>query len=135
MELFLDTSAVVPLILREPHTPRALEIWQEGERVWAWRWLQVEAEAAIARRRADARAWRQWSLVSSAIVWLDLEPRSWPLLLAFNRPLRLRAADAGHLYVFHRAASVAPQLRLVCFDAELHAAARTLGLDAIGHDA
>jgi predicted nucleic acid-binding protein len=134
MELFFDTSAVIPLILEEPDSHKALEAWNQGTRVWAWRWLQVEAEAALGRRRADARAWHQWRLVSSALTWLDLEARTWPQLCAFNRPLRLRAADAGHLYACHRATSVVPDLKLVCFDKELNDAAKALGLDVIGQD-
>ena len=134
MELFFDTSAVVPLILAEPHSRRAIETWDQATRVWAWRWLQVEAEAALGRRRAEARAWRQWRSVSSAMTWLDLEARMWPQLCAFNRPLRLRAADAGHLYTYTGAASVVPNLKLVCFDTEMREAAKALGLDVIHHD-
>jgi predicted nucleic acid-binding protein len=134
MDLFFDTSAVVPLILDEPHSRKALETWNQATRVWAWRWLQVEAEAALGRRRADAHAWHQWRLVSSALTWLDLEARMWPQLCAFNRSLRLRAADAGHLYTYNGATSVVPQLKLVCFDKELNEAARALGLDLIDQD-
>ena len=131
MELFFDTSAMVPLILDEPHSQKALETWDKATRAWAWRWLQVEAEAALGRRRAGARAWHQWRLVASAITWLDLEARMWPLLCAFNRPLRLRAADAGHLYIYNSATSVVPTLKLVCFDKDLNEAAKALGLDVI----
>ena len=131
MELFFDTSAVVPLILEEPHSQKALEAWNNTTRVWAWRWLQVETEAALGRRRAGAKAWHQWRLISSAVTWLDLEPRMWPRLRAFNRPLRLRAADACHLYIFNDAASVVPDLKLVCFDKELNEAAKMLELDLV----
>lgn len=131
MDLFFDTSAVVPLILYEPHSQKALETWDKATRVWAWRWLQVEAEAALGRRRADAQAWHQWRLVSSALTWLDLEAPMWPRLCAFNRPLRLRATDAGHLFTYSGATSVVPDLKLVCFDNELKEAAKTLGLEVI----
>lgn len=134
MELFFDTSAVVPLLLEEPYSQRALESWGKATRAWAWRWLQVETEAALSRRRAGARAWHQWRLVSSALTWLDLEISVWPQLCAFNRPLGLRAADAGHLFIYSGATRVVPELRLVCFDKELNDAAKTLGLEVIDQD-
>jgi hypothetical protein len=62
MELFWETSAVVPLVLAEPH---------------------------------DLFALRQ-----------------------FNRPLGLRAADAGHLFVYSRAHAANPKLEVVTFDHE-----------------
>ncbi len=128
MELFFDTSAVVPLMVEEPHSEEALEAWGMARRVWAWRWMMVEAEAALGRRGGDSETWRQWRQMSSTFNWLDLEFENWAQLCSFNRPLRLRAADAGHLFVFDRAAGVIPELKLICFDRELCQAATTLGL-------
>ena len=129
MELFFDTSAVVPLLLDEPFSKKACLAWERANRVWGWRWLQVEAEAALCRRKAPATAWRQWAQLSAGFNWLDLETKSFPLLRAFNRPLRLRAADAGHLYTLQLATQVIPSMKLVCFDKELKRAAKLLGLD------
>lgn len=131
MELFFDTSAIVPLILVEPHSESALEAWQRAERVWAWRWLSVEAEAALGRRRAHPEAWAQWRSLAASINWLDLDPEAWDQLRSFNRPLRLRAADAGHLFIFDRAISVIPEMVLVNFDRELAEAADLLGLPSL----
>lgn len=128
MHLFFDTSAVIPLLLQEPHTPRALEAIAQAERLFAWRWLQVETEAAITRRRATPVAWSEWRQLAASIHWLELSESTFPALCAFNRPLRLRAADAGHLFVFDRAITVVPELHLVTFDDEMTAAAQTLGL-------
>lgn len=61
--------------------------------------------------------------------WLDLDARTYPQLRAFNRPLRLRAADAGHLFTFQLATQVIPSMKLACFDKELRRAAKRLGLD------
>jgi hypothetical protein len=45
MHLFWDTSAVIPLIMREPHTARAHRAHAAGRRALAWSWMRVEAEA------------------------------------------------------------------------------------------
>jgi hypothetical protein len=66
--------------------------------------------------------------MAAHIHWLDLEPALWPQLRAFNRPLKLRAADAGHLFVFDRALTALPGIELVTFDQELVQAAATLGV-------
>ena len=99
MYLFLDTSAVIPLLLQEPHTAGALNAIAQADRLFAWRWMQVEAEAALTRRRASPAAWSEWRQLASTLHWLELSEASLPALCAFNRPLRLRAADAGHLFV------------------------------------
>ena len=132
MELFFDTSAVVPLLLEEPFSRKAFKAWESADRVWAWRWLQVEAEAALSRRKASATAWQQWSVLAADFTWLDLDTESFPQLRVFNRPLRLRAADAGHLFTFQLATQVVPSMKLVCFDKELKRAAKILGLETLG---
>ena len=131
MDLFFDTSAVVPLLLTEPHSNKASQAWSKAERVWAWRWLHVETEAALSRRKAPAIAWRNWHQMASVFSWLDLGEQHYAQLRAFNRPLKLRAADAGHLYIFHLATNVVPSMKLVCFDQELRRATKTLGLELL----
>jgi predicted nucleic acid-binding protein len=128
MTSFFDTSAIVPLILRERHSDVACEVWNATSQAWAWRWMRVEAEAALGRRRAGSEAWRAWRSIASVVHWLDLGSADCLEICAFNRPLRLRAADAGHLFVFDRAAGVIPELKLVSFDGEMTAAARSLNL-------
>ena len=125
MHLFLDTSAVIPLLLQGPHTSGALNAIAQADRLFAWRWMQVEAEAALTRRRASPAAWSEWRQLASTLHWLELSESSLPALCAFNRPLRLRAADAGHLFVLDRAITVVPELHLVTFDNEMQAAAYT----------
>jgi uncharacterized protein with PIN domain len=97
MHLFLDTSAVIPLLLQEPHTSGALNAIAQADRLFAWRWMQVEAEAALTRRRASPAAWSEWRQLASTLHWLELSEAALPALCAFNRPLRLRAADAERL--------------------------------------
>jgi len=131
MDLFFDTSAIVPLLLEEPRSPDALSALAKAERLFAWRWLQVETEAALARRRATPPAWSEWRRLASSIHWLELSESSFPAVCAFNRALRLRAADAGHLFVFDRALSVVPGLHLVSHDREMVDAAGHLGLPCL----
>ena len=128
METFWDSSAVVALLLQEPDTGLARAAWSKTKRAWAWRWLVIEVEAALARRRAPPAAWSQWSLLLENINLVDLNPRHWDALRAFNRALHLRAADAGHLFVYERACSAIPGLQLVSFDMEINRSARKLGL-------
>jgi predicted nucleic acid-binding protein len=128
MELFWDSSAIVAALLVEPHTAKAQTAWSGMRQSFAWHWLVVEVEAALGRRRANPATWANWRAMSASIGWLDLDHGSLPQLCAFNRALRLRAADAGHLFVFERAVSVMPALQLVTFDSEIAAAARNLSL-------
>lgn len=132
MDTFWDTSAIVPLLMKESHTAISFHAWGASTRVWAWRWLEVETEAALGRRRASASVWAQWRTIQPHVEWLDCLPSAWPQLRAFNRPLRLRAADAAHLFVFDRLATVVPEVRFVCFDEEMRRAADLLGLRVFG---
>ncbi len=95
MELFFDTSALVPLLLEEPFSKKAARAWDSATRVWAWKWMQVEAEAALSRRKAPATAWQQWVQMANEFTWLDLDSKSFPQLRAFNRPLRLMRPEGA----------------------------------------
>jgi predicted nucleic acid-binding protein len=128
MQAFFDTSAIVPMLITEPHSNRALRAYKAAERVWAWRWMQIEAEAALNRRRAQHESWQQWRILARHIQWLDLESGYHETLCAFNRSLGLRAADAGHLFIFDRAARAITSLKLVTFDDEMKVAANQLGM-------
>lgn len=128
MQLYFDTSAVVPLLLKEPGSKTALEAYHAGEAFYAWSWMRVETEAALVRRRADAVTWRNWRSLQRCFTWLGL-PESMTLeVCAFNRELGLRAADAGHLFLFEKATAAVPELQLVTFDKEMATAAKSLEL-------
>lgn len=128
MLLFCDTSAAVPLLLAEPNSAAAEAAVTQASALVAWRWLSVEVEAALARRRASAASWQRWRTLHQAIRYLDLDAAAYDALNAFNRGLRLRAANAGHLFVFERASAVLPGLALLTFDAEMSAAAERLSM-------
>lgn len=128
MQSFFDTSAIVPLLIQEPHSGAALEIWQKTKISWAWAWLKVEAEAALVRRQASSASWRDWRTMEEQIRWLD-QPTDFPAQVSqFNRVLGLRAADAGHLLIFEKAVGVIPELTLATFDREMEEAAKKLCL-------
>jgi predicted nucleic acid-binding protein len=122
MQLFWETSAVVPLVFAEPHSPEAERARAATSRAFAWPWMQVEAEAALLRRNATPAHWENLARLMSAFVWLDMEPHDLFALRQFNRPLGLRAADAGHLFVYSRAYAAIPKLEFVTFDEELRIA-------------
>ena len=118
MEGFWDTSAVVPLIFRETHTPLAQDAFGQTESFFAWDWMQVETEAALVRREAGEKDWKNWAEIRSLFQWIHLPAGEWPEIQKSNRTWRLRAADAAHLYAFRRISSILPDLRLVTFDDE-----------------
>jgi len=121
--LFLDTSAVVPLFLEEPQTAAAQHALAQASQIFAWCWMRVEAEAGFIRRQADRQVWTEWRTWTPHVCWLDLEFAELDHLCSFNRALRLRAADAGHLYVYEQACHAMPDLQLVTFDHEMAAVA------------
>ena len=55
MIVYFDTSAFVPLLVTEPGTPLAEELWDSADEVATTRPLYVEAAAALARARRMGR--------------------------------------------------------------------------------
>lgn len=128
MRVYFDTSAIVPLVLTESHSEAIRGAWPDfGER-WAWSWVAVEAEAALVRQKADADAWAEWARVARSLTLIELNPRDHGALRAFNRGIGLRAADAGHLFLFDRLARELDGLHLLTFDREMGRAARKLAM-------
>jgi len=131
MDLFWDTSAVVPLVFDELHTSPALRAFQQGDGFFAWDWLAVETEAALSRRKARDSEWEKWSEISRLFQWVHLPPHEWIEIRKQNRQWMLRAADAAHLYAFRRVCSILPDLRLVTFDDEQRSLASKKGFHLI----
>jgi hypothetical protein len=63
--------------------------------------------------------------------WIDPVENLTASLRVFNRSLGLRAADAGHLYVFDQALRALPDLRLFTFDREMREAAQRLSYPVV----
>jgi len=128
VRVFFDTSALVPLVLRESNSREAASVWRECTEAWAWDWMKVEAEAALTRRKADTRAWSAWRSLSGNFNLGTLNPDQFDALRAFNRSASLRASDAGHLFVFDKMLDALPDLQLLTFDTEMTAAANRMGM-------
>jgi hypothetical protein len=88
----------------------------------------VEIEAALSRRAVPSQTWVAWKNLVESIHWVNLTTETYPQLRAFNRALKLRAADAGQLFVMDRLLGVIPELKLVSFDEEMLQAAAVLNL-------
>lgn len=128
MRTFWDASAVVPLLLREAHSERASSAWRSTASAFGWEWTRIEVEAALLRRQSPPSVWRQWRTLNAEFVYARLDPTEISSLLAMNRGLGLRAADAGHIFVFERLCSELPDMQLVTFDREMSGAVTQLGL-------
>ena len=128
MDVYLDTSAIVPLLLQEPHSGAAKLAIENASSIWAWRWAKVETEAALVRRKANPLTWRNWRILESEIRWLESSEGLIEGICRFNRELGLRAADAGHLFILERSVAVIEEFMLVTFDNEMSEAAHALGL-------
>ena len=128
MRLLWDASATLALIFEETFTADAAEAWEAAVESHAWRWMEVEAEAAVVRRRATDEQKQKLREVLAGFEWSSIPESEFPALCEFNRPLRLRSADAGHLFCCERLARAIPELTLVSFDDEMLAAARKLRL-------
>jgi len=128
VRVFFDTSAWVPLLLTEAATGNMRAAKKEMSEIWAWEWMRVETEAALTRRKATPQSWIAWKELQSEVSWVDLDSDQMDTLCSFNRALGLRAADAGHLFVFDRLFAELPDLILLTLDGEMAAAARRIGL-------
>lgn len=128
MTVYFDTSAILPLVLPETHSEAVRSAWPNFSECWAWSWLTVEAEAALVRQKADGDAWAEWHRVARSLTLVELNPRDHAALRAFNRGLGLRAADAGHLFLFDRLAREFDGLQLLTFDREMIQAAQNLSI-------
>jgi hypothetical protein len=129
MIAYWDTSALLPLLLQEPHTPAVLEAAGLVTLNYSWDWMRVEAEAAMRRRNAPQPAFKSLQVLLQSFHWLSVTPADYEAVCSLNSRHRLRAADAGHLFCLHRAAKVFPEIQLVGFDHDLAAAARMENLN------
>jgi len=128
VRVFFDTSAWVPLLLREAATENMRTAKKQVSEIWAWEWMRVETEAALTRRKATPQSWIVWKELQTEVSWVDLDSDQTDSLCSFNRALGLRAADVGHLFVFDRLFAELPDLVLLTLDGEMAAAARRIGL-------
>jgi hypothetical protein len=132
---YFDTSALIPLIVEEPGSDRASQVWDAAERVVTVRVAYPEGRAALARARRigrlTPRAYRVardgfedlWRQLDRLEVTAGLAQRAGDLA----EQLGLRAYDAVHLAAAETLAPD-PDVVVVAGDTELLNAARTLRL-------
>ncbi len=134
MIAYFDTSALVPLIVAEPGSPVARELWDGASRVASVRLVYPEARAALAQaRRAGRLTSRQLRAAVRALdaCYLQLDAVEVDETLAHHagelaEAHDLRGYDAVHLAAALRLDDV--ELVVAAGDRALVAAAGELGL-------
>lgn len=137
MIAYFDTSAIIPLLIREPGSGRASRLWDDAGRVVSVRLAYAEARAALAMAARADRITRQG--LRGAVAGLERLYRQIDLVEVTDTVVRragalaeahaLRGYDAVHLAA---ASSIGvDELVLVAADRELCAAAAAVGL-AVG---
>lgn len=133
---FWDSSAIVPLLVRQQATQRMMRLFSEDGAVTVWWGTRVECDSAIVRLEREgslpAGAAQQafGRLDDLAALWHEIQPVD-VLRETARRILRLhnlRAADALQLAAAHLAAEQrASTLEFVCLDERLAQAAAREG--------
>jgi hypothetical protein len=132
MNLYWDASALLSLVFQEPSSDSARQAYSISSLDVGWRWLAVEATSGAIRRRASSSQWACLEELLAGIQYVDLEAEEVPSLCRANRDWGLRAADAGHVYVFKKISAMIPDLELVCFDREMRVVVKRLHLPLWG---
>jgi predicted nucleic acid-binding protein len=138
---FWDSSALVPLIVRQRQSGRMRALYRSDSGVFAWWGASVECASAISRlerdgllRRPSANAARA-RLDRFAGTWQEVQPSD-TLRDVARRILRvhdLRAADSLQLAAGLAAAEGRPAtLSFVCLDERLGAAVEREGFPLLG---
>jgi predicted nucleic acid-binding protein len=132
--VYFDTSALVPLLVVEPGSPTARQLWDEASRVASVRLVYPEARAALAQARRYGRVTARQ--LRSAVRALEDHYEQLDLVeldetLAHHagdlaETHELRGYDAVHLAAAHRLDD--PELVVAAGDRSLLAAAARLGL-------
>lgn len=135
---FWDSSAIVPLLVRQPASPIADQWWAEDRRLALWSLTPVEVTSALWRqvregalRETDARMSeaRAHELANASYTIADVESVKAVALRAL-RVHALRAADALQLGAALVWSAGRPQGKvLLTFDERLANAARREGFD------
>lgn len=138
---FWDSSALVPLLVRQGASGRMRALYKSDPAVMTWWAARVECESAVSRMEREARLQRKSA--SAARARLDRFAATWdevqaadPLRDNARRLLRthdLRAADALQLAAALAAAEGRPSsLPFVCLDERLSTAAEREGFPVLG---
>ena len=137
---FWDSSAVVPLCIREERTDNLKVLQESDQRLTVWWGTTVECTSAFARRRREDRRWEREErsalerLGLLAEMWTEVGPTTALRRLAIRlvRVHALRAGDAFQLAAALESVSGDPMgLGFVTLDWRLAEAARLEGFSAL----
>lgn len=140
MIVYFDTSAIVPLLIEEPGSAAAAQLWDRAERVVAVRLVYAEARAALAQasRLGRTRASDLSPLIRSLddlyaqLDLMDIDDSLVRRAGSLAQEFELRGYDAVHLAGAERLDGA--DVVLATGDVALASAATGLGL-SIGHTA
>jgi len=135
--LYLDSSALVKLYIREAHSADVLALARKSQQWLCHQVGYVEVRAALAaaerlerisaqaRSQAVARFVKDWRSISQVLLDEPLIERAAELAEGFG----LRGYDSVHLAAADRIrGAVVEKLMFACFDERLNRAARLIGL-------
>jgi predicted nucleic acid-binding protein len=138
---FWDSSALVPIVVREPNTPSVRALLESDPEVVLWWAARVECESAVARQRregllsseGEAQARRVLERFFQVAGEVPATDRVRDSAIRLLRVHTLRAADALHLAAALTWADGPPAGReLVTFDERLADAASREGFSVRG---
>jgi uncharacterized protein len=136
--IFWDTSALLPLLVKEPESERASALAKANQHVVVWWGTAIECASAIARREREGAFTSEASALARQVLralqahWSEILPtedvRDHARRLLLRHPLR--AADAFQLGAAMAWASAKPRKHVFAtFDARLADAARKEGFN------
>ena len=126
--LYLDSSALVKLVTREPETAALLSLLEPRPEVVSSVLARVEVLRAVARVRGSKRTFERARAVLSRVVLVAMDD---PILEAASTvaPVDLRSLDAIHLAT---ALTLRPEIEaIVSYDARLNEAAKAVGFPVL----
>jgi uncharacterized protein len=135
--VYVDTSALVPLFIREPNSDAVLD-WLEssGERVAISEWTLVEFASATAIKRRSAQATAnlvkraskrmyEFAQQHCTVAIPGREDFRRAAVLASDHRLKLRAGDALHLAIAESLNAAV----ILCLDQVMIESAKSLGMN------
>ena len=136
MNLYFDTSAIIPLLIQEPNTEAATFLWDTAVMLVSTRLLYPEARAAIARaRRMERLKGQQYhtaidklDYICAQFDYIELNERLSSRAGYLADMLNLRGYDAVHLAAAESGANQEEELQMVTGDIALQSASARLGL-------
>ena len=133
---FWDSSAIVPLLCRQPETSIVRQYWRRLGRIIVWWGTPVEVQSALARLKRDGEITEKEydqalkKLEALRDLWSEITPTMRVRDIAETLPSanNIRAADALQLAAALVWTNEKPRNKpFVCFDKILIAAARAQG--------